>query len=132
MLAHFLNLGGGGKTGGSYALSDTFAEFFTLSLQTVAMQIQSVTQQHVVEDIVDLNYGETEPAPRVMFEEIGSRHPVTAEAIRALIESGALVADKPLEAALRTMYGLPAADPTTARPYKAPGQTASGGEETAA
>jgi hypothetical protein len=131
VLAHFLNLGGDQSTG-SYALGDTFAEFFTLSLQTIAMGIQAVTQQHVVEDIVDINWGTSEPAPRIMFEEIGSRHPITAEAIRAMIESGAIRADDPLEAALRTIYKLPAADPTTAREYKAPGQTAKGGQEKAA
>lgn len=121
VLAHFLNLGGDDSTG-SYALGDTFAEFFTLSLQTIAMDVQKITQQHVVEDIVDVNWGETEPAPLLVFEEIGSRHPVTAEAIRALIESGAIRGDDRLEAALRTMYGLPAADPKTAREFKAPGQ----------
>jgi len=131
VLAHFLNLGGDNSTG-SYALSDTFAEFFVLSLQTIAMDIAKTIQQHVIEDIVDANYGTSEPAPRIGFEEIGSRHPVTAEAIRAFIESGALTADAKLEAALRTMYGLPAHDPDTARQYKAPGQTAAGGKEKAA
>jgi hypothetical protein len=128
VLAHVLNLGGGSTTG-SYALSDTLAEIFTLSLQTLANGLQSTLQQHVVEDIVDVNYGTDAATPRIMFEEIGARHSVTAEAIRALIESGAIVADDKLDASLRIMYGLPTADPTTARPYKAPGQTAAGGEE---
>jgi hypothetical protein len=131
VLAHFLTLGGDDSTG-SYALGDTFAEFFTLSLQTVAMDVRNTIQQHVVEDIVDINYGTNEPAPRIAFEEIGSRHPVTAEAIRALIESGAIVADDKLEASLRTTYGLPAADPTSARPYNPSGQTPAGDEPAAA
>ena len=112
VLAHFLNLG---TETGSWALGSTFADFFVQSLQSVALAIADTTTQHAVEDLVDLNWGPSEPAPRVVFDEIGSKHPATAEAIRALVECGALTADGVLEAHLRTTYGLPAADPTTAR-----------------
>lgn len=114
VLAHFLNLGGDDSTG-SYALGDTFADFFTLSLQTVANQIADVANQHVIEDLVDVNFGEDVPAPKLMFDEIGSRHPATAEGIRALVDCGALTADEPLETFIRTTHGLPAHDPATAR-----------------
>lgn len=117
VLANFLNLGGDNSTG-SYALGETFADFFTLSLQTVAQDIASVATQHIVEDLVDLNWGEQEPAPRIVFDEIGSRHPATAEGIRALIECGALTADDKLEQHIRTMYSFPPADADTAREYK--------------
>ena len=112
VLAHFLNLG---TETGSWALGSTFADFFTLSLQTIANQIADTTTQHVIEDIVDLNWGPNEPSPRLVFEEIGSRHPATAESIRALIECGAIKPDQKLEEHLRTTYGLPVADPATAR-----------------
>lgn len=112
VLAHFLNLG---TETGSWALGSTFADFFTLSLQTVANQIADVASQHIVEDLVDINFGESVPAPRIVFDEIGSRHPATAESIRALIASGALTADDELETYLRTVYGLPMRDPSTAR-----------------
>lgn len=112
VLAHFLNLG---TETGSWALGSTFADFFTLSLQTVAMQIADTTTQHVIEDIVDVNWGPNEPAPRLVFEEIGSRHPATAESIRALVECGAIKPDQKLDDHLRTVYGLPGADPATAR-----------------
>jgi hypothetical protein len=105
VLAHFLNLG---TETGSWALGSTFADFFTLSLQTVAGQIADTATQHIVEDLVDLNFGPDEPAPRIVFDEIGSRHPATAEAIKALIDCGALVPDPELEDHLRTVYGLPA------------------------
>lgn len=117
VLAHFLNLG---TETGSWALGSTFADFFTLSLQTVAMQIADITTQHVIEDLVDVNWGPNEPAPRLVFEEIGSRHPATAEAIKALIDSGAITADQKLDDFLRTTYGLPAADHTTAREPRTP------------
>ncbi len=112
VLAHFLNLG---TQTGSWALGSTFADFFTLSLQTVANDIADVTNQHVVEDLVDHNFGPSEPAPRVTFDEIGSRHAATAEAIKALVSCGAITLDDALDQHLRTTYGLPAADPTTRR-----------------
>jgi phage gp29-like protein len=114
VLAQFLNLGGDDSTG-SYALGDVFADFFVQSLQTVAQDVRDVTNQHVIEDLVDLNFGVDVPAPRLVFEEIGSRHAVTAEAIRALVECGALTLDEPLERHLRRTYNLPAADPGTRR-----------------
>lgn len=118
VLAHFLNLG---TQTGSWALGSTFADFFTQSLQSVALAIADTATQHVVEDLVDLNWGPNEPAPRVTFDEIGSKHPATAEAIRALIQCGALTPDAQLEQFLRTTYGLPAADPGTARPTEREG-----------
>jgi phage gp29-like protein len=104
VLAHFLNLG---TETGSWALGSTFANFFTDSLNAVAEHIADIFNQHVIEDLVDLNWGETEPAPRLVFEPIGSEHPVTAESVKALIECKALTPDASLEAFMRTAYGLP-------------------------
>jgi phage gp29-like protein len=112
VLAHFLNLG---TETGSWALGSTFADFFTGSLNAVARQIQDVTQQHVVEDLVDLNFGGDAPAPRLVCEPIGSEFPATAEAIKSLIDSGALTPDDPLESFLRTSYGLPVRDADSSR-----------------
>lgn len=111
VLAHFLNLG---TETGSWALGSTFANFFTDSLNAVAQQFAVVTQQHVIEDLVDVNYGPTEPAPRLVPATIGAEHPATAEAIKALIECGALSADPALEAHLRGLYGLPVKDDVAA------------------
>lgn len=105
VLAHFLNLG---TQTGSWALGTTFADFFTFSLQTVAESIRDIANAHVVEDIVDINFGEDVPAPRIIFDEIGSKHAATAQAIKLLIDSGALRTDPGLEGYLRTAYGLPA------------------------
>lgn len=123
VLAHFLNLG---TETGSWALGSTFADFFTLSLESIGGVIDDVFSQHVIEDIVDWNWGPEEPAPRLVHDEIGSRHPATAEAIQKLIACGALTPDEPLEQFLRTTYGLPAHDPATARekPTAAPAEPA--------
>ena len=110
VLAHFLNLG---TQTGSWALGSTFADFFTLSLQSVAQHIADVVTQHVVEDLVDANWGPGEPAPSIGFEEIGSRQAATAQALKLLTDAGILHPDKPLEEALRQAHGLPVADPST-------------------
>jgi hypothetical protein len=107
VLAHFLNLG---TQTGSWALGTTFADFFTLSLQTLAQQVADTATQHIVEDLVDLNWGEDEPAPRIVFDEIGSRQAATAQAVKALIEAGAIFPDEVLEQTLRQQYGLPPKD----------------------
>jgi hypothetical protein len=105
VLAHFLNLG---TQTGSWALGTTFADFFTLSLQTLAQQVADVATQHIVEDLVDVNWGVEEPAPRIVFQEIGSRHAATAEAIKQLVESGVVRTDRDLEEFVRDVYNLPA------------------------
>lgn len=109
VLAHFLNLG---TQTGSWALGSTFADFFTLSLQTLAQQIADVATQHIVEDLVDVNFGPDEPAPCVVFDEIGSRRDATADAVKALIDAGAISTDEATESYLRNSYGLPPADDT--------------------
>ncbi|WP_291053709.1 DUF935 family protein [Herbiconiux sp.] len=113
VLAHFLNLG---TETGSWALGSTFANFFTDSLNAVAQHIADVTNQHVIEDLVDYNWGPTEPAPRIVPAAIGEQQPVTAEAIKALIESGAIVPDEPFEVYVRDKFGFPVKDIATARP----------------
>lgn len=110
VLAHFLNLG---TQTGSWALGTTFADFFTFSLQTLAEQIADVANAHVVEDLVDVNFGEGEPAPKLVFDEIGSRRDATADAIKMLIDAGAIFPDRQLEEFIRLAYGLPPKDSPT-------------------
>jgi hypothetical protein len=108
VLAHFLNLG---TQTGSWALGSTFADFFTLSLQALAQQLADVATQHVVEDMVDWNWGTDEPAPVIGFQEIGSQQQATAAAIKLLTDAGILLPDKSLEEAMRQTLGLPPKDP---------------------
>lgn len=116
VLAHFLNLG---TETGSWALGSTFANFFTDSLNAVAQHVADVTNQHVIEDLVDLAFSEDEPAPRLVPAAIGEQQPVTAEAIRALVDCGAVAVDQPLEAWLREKFGMPVKDETTTRAEEA-------------
>jgi hypothetical protein len=112
-LAHFLNLG---TQTGSWALGSTFADFFTLSLQALAEQVADVAQQHVIEDLVDWNWGPDEPSPQLVFDEIGSRHEATAQALKALSDAGLIFPDKVTEEAIRQMFGLPSRNATTPAP----------------
>lgn len=111
-LAHFLNLDG---KGGSYALASVQADTFVQSVQTVAADIRDVAQAHVIEDIVDRNFGPDEPTPLLVFDEIGSRQDATAAALQMLVNAGLLTPDARLEQFLRSSTGLPGPDPETAR-----------------
>lgn len=105
-LAHFLNL----DRGGSYALASVQADTFVQSVQTFAEVARDIANAHVVEDLVDLNFGEDVPAPRIVFDEIGSRQDLTASALKMLIDAGLIRLDRSLEEYTRQQYGLPAKD----------------------
>lgn len=104
VLAHFLNLG---TQTGSWALGSTFADFFVLSLQGVAQEIADVATMHIVEDLVDWNFGVDENAPAVVFDEIGSQDSSIAGALKLLVDAGILFPDRTLEEAIRQMFDLP-------------------------
>lgn len=113
VLAHFLNLG---TQTGSWALGSTFADFFTLSLQSVAELVRDTGTAHVVEDLVDINYGPTEPAPRLVFDEIGSNDAAVVQSIATLVAAHVLGPDDELEKFIRTRLGLPASGGATRVP----------------
>ena len=112
VLAHFLNLG---TETGSWALGSTFADFFTASLNAVAAQIRDIVNAHVIEDLVDWNWGENEPAPRLVFKQIGGGS-LSAEALGSLIDAGVIKADESLETFMRAAFSLPVKDPTAPAP----------------
>lgn len=120
VLAHFLNLG---TETGSWALGKTFADFFTMSLQAVADDVADVTNLHVIEDLVDVNFGEDVPAPRVVCREIGSD--LAVKELVDLIKCGAVRVDNRLESYIRDGLGLPGADEATTRDL--PASPAAGG-----
>ncbi len=103
-LAHFLNLSGGG----SYALASVQESTFNDSVQTEAEWVADVMNDHVVEDLVDINFGPDEPAPRLTFDRIGTNQDATAAALKMLVEAGILSPDVLVEQAVRQRLGLPA------------------------
>lgn len=120
-LGHFLNLG---TETGSWALGSTFADFFTLSLAAKAEEIADVTTQHVIEDLVDVNFGPDEPAPRLVFDEIGAQSAATVEALKLLHDAGLLDEDEVLKQFIRVKFKLPRpgpkADPDPTQPPAQP------------
>jgi hypothetical protein len=104
VLAHFLNLG---QQTGSWALGASFQDFFTLSLQWMAQMFRDEFQTQVVDNIVDINWGTSEPSPNLVFEPIGSQQPLTASVLLALRQAGIVIPDRDLEQFARDAYGLP-------------------------
>ncbi|GAA3721732.1 hypothetical protein GCM10022224_103970 [Nonomuraea antimicrobica] len=103
----------GNTPNGSRALGQSFLDLFLLSLQGIADEIADVaTSGHpsmpgVVTQLVDFNFGEDEPAPKVIAADVGTRHEVTAEALQLLLSVGAITADDELEAYIRQAMRLP-------------------------
>ncbi|MGZ9830166.1 phage portal protein family protein, partial [Tsukamurella ocularis] len=74
---------------------------------------------HVIEDLVDVNFGPNEPAPRLIFDAIGSQQDATAAALQVLVQAGILTPDVLVEQTVRQRMGLPstpAAAPLSADP----------------
>ncbi len=99
VLAHFLNLG---TETGSWALGSTFADFFTESLNAVA-GTSPTSPAAVIETSSTSTGGRTSPRRASWLKPIGHEHPLYAEAIRALVDCGALTVDDTLEPHLRAL-----------------------------
>lgn len=54
---------------GSRALGLALAPFFVVAQQSVALWYERITNEHVIEDWVDINYGPDAPAPRLVHED---------------------------------------------------------------
>ena len=129
MLAQFLELGT--TRTGSRALGSAFIDFFILALESLATGISSTLNEHVVEDLVDLNWGESTPAPRIVTSALDATNDIPPESLVTLIDSGAITPDDDLEVFLRQRYSLPrrggAAHQPPPGPHSAPKPTLAGG-----
>lgn len=103
-LAHFLNLDG---KGGSYALASVLQDPFVQAVQAYATSICRNVNMHVVEDLIDINFGIDVNAPRLVFEPIGSQQDLTAAALKLIVDAGILSHDPAVERAVRQRFGLP-------------------------
>lgn len=101
----------GDTPNGSRALGDTFVDLLLLAEQEVADQIADDATTQSVARLCEWNWGPDEPVPGVACDDVGARHEVTAEALAALVGSGALSWDPALEEAVRTAWKLPPRDP---------------------
>ncbi len=103
VLAGLLNLDA--SPNGSRALGETLIGLLEMSWQAVAEEVTDPATGLSVQ-IVDYNWGEDEPAPRIVVTDV-NRPEATAEAVTALMNAGAISPDPALEAALRERYRLP-------------------------
>ena len=106
VLAHFMNLGQAQGTG-SYALGASFIDFFIMNLDGLAALIADTATQHIIEDLVDINFGTDVLAPRVVYDPIGQNAGSVVQAVQMLITSGAIFPDPALDAFVRQLVGLP-------------------------
>lgn len=106
MLANVLNLGQNRGTG-SWSLGTTLQDVLTLSIEAYTTNVTDVDNKHIVEDLVEVNWGPDEVAPRIVVDEIGSRNDAILNAVTQLVNAGVLGADEDLETFIRTTLGLP-------------------------
>ncbi|MEG1971445.1 MAG: hypothetical protein RR101_15140, partial [Burkholderiaceae bacterium] len=112
MLAMFLNLG---HDNGARALGATFVDYWLLAVNSVLRMVEEVQTEHIIRDLVELNYGPDEPYPSLKFTDLTAEATPTAEALKALADAGLITGDRETENDLRRRYRLPAkpAPPTT-------------------
>lgn len=112
LLAMFLNLG---HDNGARALGATFVDYFLLAVNSVLRNIEETITEHVIRDLVELNYGPDEAYPVLKLDDLTAEATPTAEALKALADAGLITPDDPTEDDLRRRYRLPAADLATRR-----------------
>lgn len=111
----------GDTSNGSRALGDVFLDVFHLALESEGELVADIATRQIAARIVDWNYGEDEPVPRLVVSGIGSRREVTAESLQLLMASGALAPYPELMQWICREYRLP--EPKVMPPLKtvAPG-----------
>ena len=118
LLAMVLNLG---HDNGARALGETLLGIFRDFLNSINRGLDEVITEHIIRDLVELNYGPEEPYPTLVTEDLTEE--LAAEALKQLADAGLIVPDEQLEAHLRRRYGLPAIDQAT-RPQPVAGELA--------
>ena len=103
-LAMFLDLG---HDNGARALGDTFMDFFTASLRSLAEWIGTSATNEVIRPLVAINFGDDAAVPSMTCDEITARQSATADAVKTLVDAGVVTPDQALQTHLRRSYGLP-------------------------
>lgn len=103
-LTMFLDLG---HDAGARSLGDTFVDFFTGSLQAVADEIAQTATEHIVRDLVELNFGAGEAYPTVEPGNLAETENVSVATLTALTDAGLLTPDRETENVFRRRYALP-------------------------
>ena len=114
-VANFLALGMNGS-GGAFALGTDLSDFFLSGIRQYANIITGALNRKLIPDLVKLNYGEQASYPKMKVTGINDKAgKELADIIGILIDKNVIKSDEPLDEFVRKQYGLPKADPTTAR-----------------
>lgn len=104
-----------GHDSGARSLGEVFLETALRASQEVADLIADTFTEHVIRDLVELNFGEGTPYPTLSPGDIVTGRSLDDKVLVDLATAGLITPDDPLEAYLRKKKGLPEADPETAR-----------------
>jgi hypothetical protein len=102
-----VNLAQGSQHVGSYALGETFEDFFIVGQRAIVQWYCDTMTEHLVEDWVDWNYGEDEELVPQLTWERTSEDSLGTEQLSMLVDKGVIQVDDELEAAIRYKYRLP-------------------------
>ena len=91
---------------GSRALGETFTDFFALSQEAIARQYVDTTNEHVIEDLIDLNFSIDESAPLLKFSPDEDKSLAIAD-LATLVDKGLINVDEELEDFIRAEHDLP-------------------------
>jgi ethanolamine utilization microcompartment shell protein EutS len=103
-LAMFMDLGT--TATGSRALGESFTDFFSMAQETIANEYRTTTNEHVIEDLVDLNFGIDEQVPLLDYERDDDPAAAVVDLV-AMTNVGLLTPDTGTEQYLRDRYKLP-------------------------
>lgn len=101
-----------GHDAGARSLGETFLKVALRASQEIADLIADVFTEHVIRDLVELNFGEGTPYPVLSPGDIVANGDTDSAVLVDLAVAGLLTPDQGLEKHLRAQHGLPELDPT--------------------
>lgn len=95
-----------GHDAGARSLGDTFLELLAQAQNAYADEFCNEVTEHVVRDLVELNFGLDEPVPPVIHDQFEPAN-VTWDDIVNMAKVGLIIPDDEIEAEIRRRKGLP-------------------------
>lgn len=92
---------------GSRALGETFADFFQMLVEAMANWYRNTTNEHVIEDMVDWNFGEDEQAPLLEWSYPQGEQALAISDLVSMVDSGVVTMDAETESEIRKQTRLP-------------------------
>jgi hypothetical protein len=110
VLAMFLDLG---HDAGARSLGDTFTSLLMLFVNGLRRWIETTATEHVVRDLVELNFGPDALYPLIRAPRLEVAQAVTPQLVAELVKAGVLSWTPALEAQVRSQLRLTAEDEAT-------------------